>query len=64
MSQVEPAGVSGICEALQIASEVYRFSELEKNTALPLYRCLKPLWYTRVEELKAEADAILAGLAE
>lgn len=48
----ESSGVSGICEALQIASEVYRFSELEKNTALPLYRCLKPLWYTRVEELK------------
>lgn len=48
----ENNGVSGICEALQIASESYRFSELEKDTALMLYRCLKPLWYTEVEALK------------
>ena len=63
----ESNGVSGICEALQIASEVYRFSELEKNTALPLYRCLKPLWYTRVEELKeagSDPAAIRACLDE
>ena len=63
----ESSGVSGICEALQIASEVYRFSELEKNTALPLYRCLKPLWYTRVEELKeagSDPAAIRACLDE
>ena len=63
----ESSGVSGICEALQIASEVYRFSELEKNTALPLYRCLKPLWYTRVEELKeagSDPAAIRACLEE
>jgi len=44
--------VSGICEALKIASEFYRFSQLEKDTALMLYRCLKPLWYTAVETLK------------
>ncbi|MBR0199083.1 MAG: phosphotransferase [Oscillospiraceae bacterium] len=63
----ESSGVSGICEALQIASEAYRFSELEKNTALPLYRCLKPLWYTRVEELKeagSDPAAIRACLDE
>ena len=31
---------------------VCAFSEAEKEAALPLYRCLKPLWYTRVEALK------------
>ena len=31
---------------------MYAFSEAEKEAALPLYRCLKPLWYTRVEALK------------
>ncbi len=38
--------------ALKTACEYYRFSELEKDTALMLYRCLKPLWFSRVEELK------------
>ena len=52
----ESDGVSGICKALQIASEDYRFSPLEKDTALMLYRCLKPLWYTRVEALKKAGD--------
>ena len=48
----ENNGVSEICEALKIASEYYRFSDIEKDTALMLYRCLKPLWYSRVEALK------------
>jgi hypothetical protein len=48
----ENDGVSGICEALKIASEYYCFSTIEKDTALMLYRCLKPLWYTRVKTLK------------
>ena len=48
----ESDGVSGIFRALQIASEVYRFSDLEKDVALMLYRCLKPLWYTSVQDLK------------
>lgn len=48
----ESRGVSGIRQALKIAAEEYRFSELEKDTALMLYRCLKPLWYTTVEELR------------
>lgn len=59
--------VSGICEALQIASEFYRFSEIEKSTALMLYRCLKPLWFTRVEDLKEagnDPDAIRTCLDE
>ena len=41
-----------IREALRIASKYYVFSEEEKAAALPLYRCLKPLWYIRVEGLK------------
>jgi hypothetical protein len=52
----ENNGVSGICEALNIASEYYRFSDIEKHTALMLYRCLKPLWYTRVQALKKAGD--------
>ena len=41
-----------IREALRIASEHYSFNEDEKKAALPLYRCLKPLWYTRVYDLQ------------
>ena len=52
----ENVGVSGICEALRIAAESYRFSELEKDTVLMLYRCLKPLWYTEVQALKEAGD--------
>lgn len=63
----ENNGVSGICEALKIAAAYYRFSEAEKDAALPLYRCLKPLWYTRVQALKEAKDdpaAIRACLDE
>ena len=38
--------------ALRIACGYYVFSEEEKAAALPLYRCLKPLWFIRVEDLK------------
>ena len=38
--------------ALGIAAKYYRFSEEEKAAALPLFRCLKPLWYSRLRELK------------
>ncbi|MBR5949313.1 MAG: phosphotransferase [Clostridia bacterium] len=41
-----------IRSALTIAKEHYAFSEDEKAAALPLYRCIKPLWYTRVYDLK------------
>ena len=63
----ENNGVSGICEALQAAAECYRFSDLEKDTALMMYRCVKPLWYTRVRELKeagTDPEAIRASLNE
>ncbi len=45
-----------IREALRISSAYYAFSEDEKRVALPLYRCLKPLWYTRVEDLEEAGD--------
>ena len=46
------AEIDSIRNALKISSEYYHFSDIEKDTALMLYRCLKPLWYTRVETLK------------
>jgi len=42
-----------IRDALKISTAYYRFSEAEKDAALMLYRCLKPLWYSRTEDLKA-----------
>lgn len=56
-----------IFRALKIVSEYYFFSDLEKSVALPLYRCLKPLWYTRVYQLKeagTDMDAVRALLDE
>ncbi len=41
-----------IRDALKISTAYYRFSEAEKDAALMLYRCLKPLWYSRTEDLK------------
>ncbi|MBP5249716.1 MAG: hypothetical protein J6Z46_06895 [Lachnospiraceae bacterium] len=49
----------------KIAREYYTFSEDEKEAALPLYRCLKPLWWGRVEELKdagSDRDAVKRSL--
>lgn len=63
----ESNGVSGICKSLKIAAEYYRFSDIEKDAALMLYRCLKPLWYTKVEALKKagnDLNAIQASLDE
>ena len=42
-----------ILYALGVVKEHYAFSEEEKELALPLFRCLCPLWFTAVEELKA-----------
>lgn len=41
-----------IPEALKISREYYVFSEEEKEAALPLYRCLKPLWWSSVKALE------------
>lgn len=41
-----------ILRALKTVKPVYRFSEAEQEAALLLYRCLKPLWFTRYSDLK------------
>ena len=41
-----------ICDMLEVSSEHYHFSEREKDSALMLYRCLKPLWFNKLERLK------------
>lgn len=41
-----------LLETLRKISHVYCFSDLEKQAAPLLYRCLKPLWYTETETLK------------
>ncbi|MBQ7061286.1 MAG: phosphotransferase [Clostridia bacterium] len=45
-----------IRKALLIARKYYAFNAEEKAAALPLYRCLKPLWYNRVYDLKQAGD--------
>ncbi len=42
-----------ILYALGAVREVYPFCQAEKELALPLYRCLCPLWFTSVDQLKA-----------
>ncbi len=42
-----------IFSALRVVKEHYAFSEAEKELALPLFRCLSPLWFTAVEQLRA-----------
>ena len=44
--------LSEILRALEVASEVYSFSEAEIEAAPLIYRCVKPLWFTRVQTLK------------
>ena len=54
-----------IREVLTVVRREYRFSEAEKAAALPLYRCLKPLWYTKLLRLKeagGDREAIRAYL--
>ena len=53
-----------ITYGITIVKERYRFSESEKELALPLFRCLSPLWFTGVEQLKAAKgeDEIRAAL--
>lgn len=46
-----------IPRALEIAAKHYAFSDEERAAAEPLFRCLKPLWWGRISELKkAEGD--------
>lgn len=55
-------GSDTIPEALKIARGYYTFTEEEKEAALPLYRCLKPLWWSAVKDLEdAGNDAEAVG---
>lgn len=45
-------GSDTIPEALKISSAYYTFTEEEKEAALPMFRCLEPLWWTAVQDLK------------
>ena len=51
---------------ITVVKERYRFSEAEMELALPLFRCLSPLWFTSVEQLKAAKgnEEIRAALDE
>ena len=52
--------INAIFDRLRIASGFYSFSELEKQAALPLYRCLKPLWINKKDKLEELKDDIAA----
>ena len=57
----------GIRRALRAAAGVYRFSDAEIEAAPMMYRCLKPLWFSRLKALKAlggDRQAIAAFLDE
>ena len=41
-----------LIHGIEIVRESYAFCEAEKELALPLFRCLFPLWFTSVEQLK------------
>lgn len=59
--------LNAIFSALKISGEYYRFSEIEKRTALMLYRCIKPLWFNKLERLKqlsGDWDAVRTHLHE
>lgn len=49
-----------ILDILKIVSEYYVFSDLEKRAVPLLYRCIKPLWYSKVEKLKNAANDVKA----
>lgn len=56
-----------IIKTLKIISKYYHFSETEKNAALMLYRCIKPLWFNKLQKLKGlqnDNDAIKEYLNE
>lgn len=44
--------LNAILRSLKIVSQFYKFSDIEKSAAALLYRCIKPLWYYRAEDLK------------
>ena len=49
-----------IFKTLRVASSHYAFSQAEKKAANMLYRCLKPLWFTKLHKLKSFKDDMTA----
>lgn len=45
-----------IHHSLEICRPYYRFSEIERAAATPLYRCLAPLWHTLDDPQKTSID--------
>ena len=46
--------------AVAVMSDFYSFSQVEKDTALMIYRCVKPLWYTKLMRLKKAGNDVSA----
>lgn len=55
-SDEEDFVVRSLLHAIEISKQAYHFSEAERNAAILLYRCLEPLWYTEVEQLKRAGE--------
>lgn len=54
--QDDETELSIIQSAIETVGKVYTFSPLEKQAAPMLYRCIKPLWYTKIQRLKAAGN--------
>lgn len=59
-SEVEDYDVKCIMHAIRVSKKIYSFNEIERNAAILLYRCIKPLWYTPIEKLKKAGDDLTA----
>ena len=56
---------SCIIYAINIIKKIYTFSEAERELALPLYRCIRPLWFTVVERFrKAKTEDDMQNLLD
>lgn len=49
-----------ILRALGIVKEIYTFSKEEIEAAPLIYRCVKPIWFSRVDDLKAAGNDMAA----
>lgn len=56
---------SCIVYAINIVKKYYTFSDAERALALPLYRCIRPLWYPSVMKLcEAQTDDDMQNLLD
>ena len=51
-SKVDDYALKSILHAIEVSKKVYRFNDLEKRAAIMIYRCVKPIWFTEVENLR------------